>query len=105
MAAAGTLVKATAETHSSSASSSSGGRRRRAGGAGTAAAALSAALTLSGAVQSASAETIKVLYVAAGNAAFLESEFIDLKVGIERDIKREMPTRKKYKRADMYARL
>lgn len=96
-AAAGTLVKATTETHSSSSSSDG---RRRAGGAGTAAAALSAALTLSGAVQSASAETIKVLYVAAGNAAFLENEFIDLKVGIEGDNAR--CRREKKEKADLH---
>ena len=55
----------------------------RFGGAATAAVALSAAVTLGGGVQSASAETIKDLYVAAGNNAFLEKEFIDLKVRSE----------------------
>lgn len=56
-----------------------GGRR---GGEMSAAAALcAAALTMTICPQAADAETVKELYVAAGNNAFLEKEFIDLKAG------------------------
>jgi hypothetical protein len=80
----GTLdVKATTATSSSSSNSSDDARRR----AGAAAVALSTALALGvAAPQPASAETLKDLYVAAGNSAFLEKEFVDLKYAGVKDV-------------------
>lgn len=75
------VARSQGNIHSSSSSSDGPSRR-----AAAAAVALSTTLALGGGVHSASAETIKDLYVAAGNVAFLEKEFIDLKYAGVKDV-------------------